>query len=83
MTFSSKEVCALTGVNYRRLDHWARSHIEGQKSFAGGPGSRRSWSWDDIVRVVEIRDAYKHAIETLERVGLDSAALFLRGNAGR
>lgn len=46
MTFTSRQVEALTGVTYRRLDHWCREGIVGERP--GGSGSKRRWTDNDV-----------------------------------
>lgn len=50
--FTSKEVIAITGVTYRRLDLWVRREIiRPSKRGANGKGSRRLFTFSDVVEV--------------------------------
>ena len=51
-TYSTVEVCRITGATYRQLDWWCRTgRIPGQPSGAAtGSGRRRRWTDDQITR---------------------------------
>lgn len=53
MTYSTTEVCRLTGATYRQLDYWARTgRIPGQPSGSViGSGNRRRWTQADVDEV--------------------------------
>lgn len=55
-TLTSAEVCELTGLSYRRLDHWTRSGRLTPIVAAEGPGSQRLYS---PAVVAEIRKLLK------------------------
>jgi DNA-binding transcriptional MerR regulator len=45
-------VCKIVGVTYRQLDYWARTGlVEPSIRKAGGSGTQRLYSFDDVVRV--------------------------------
>lgn len=45
-------VCKIVGVTYRQLDYWARTGlVEPSVRKAGGSGTQRLYSFDDVVRV--------------------------------
>lgn len=50
-SYSSFEVCELTGVTYRQLDQWARKGMAPALEPGDGQGSVRRWSADDVVYV--------------------------------
>ena len=65
-TYSSREVCLLTGLSYRQLDWWVRTgKIE--VSFNGTPGSGRPrrWTLAEVRRLQHMVTAYDEARETL------------------
>jgi hypothetical protein len=47
LTFGSKRAAELAGITYRQLDHWSTTGVIPRQS--GGPGSRRRWSFDEVV----------------------------------
>jgi DNA-binding transcriptional MerR regulator len=49
MSYGQKVVVALTGISYRRLDYWARTGIIKLFKAAAGKGSRREFSFKDLV----------------------------------
>ena len=50
--FSKKAVIALTGVSYKQLDHWAVTGlIRPSVKAAKGKGSRREYSFRDLVQI--------------------------------
>ena len=55
--FSTSAAAKITGVSVRMLDHWARSKLlppSGRE--ANGQGSRRSYTFQDLVSIRAIRD---------------------------
>ena len=54
--FSGPTVCRLTGVTYRQLDYWARTELVTPSiTPASGSGSKRSYSYGDLVEVKVIK----------------------------
>ena len=54
--FSAPQVCALAGVSYRHVDYWARSGLlEPSLQVAHGSGSRRRYSYRDVLQLKVIR----------------------------
>lgn len=50
--YRGPEVATVTGVSYRRLDHWtSRGLVAASIREADGPGSQRRYSAEDVVRV--------------------------------
>lgn len=49
--FSSDQVCRLTGVTYRQLDHWTRTGTISPAIDAQGSGSRRRWTQRHVCAV--------------------------------
>ncbi|SRR5216684_1959474 len=75
--FGSKVVLDLTGITYRQLDYWARTRLVGASiRQAAGPGSRRLYSFEDLVAlrvIARLLDAgvslqvVRRAVEYLQR----------------
>ncbi len=54
--FGGPNVCALVGISYRQLDHWARTGLlEPSLAPATGSGSRRLYSYGDLVELKVIK----------------------------
>ena len=54
--FSAPQVCVLAGVSYRQVDYWARSGLlEPSLQVARGSGSRRRYSYRDVLQLKVIR----------------------------
>ena len=54
--FSAPQVCVLVGVSYRQVDYWARSGLlEPSLQVAHGSGSRRRYSYRDVLQLKVIR----------------------------
>jgi predicted RNase H-like HicB family nuclease len=52
MAYNAKMACRITGITYRQLDHWDRSHfIKPSVSEASGYGSMRLYSFEDLVQL--------------------------------
>jgi DNA-binding transcriptional MerR regulator len=79
--YGRRDVLRITGVSYRQLDHWARREIVVPSvRGASGSGSRRLYSFRDIVAIRMLKrltDAgvsvqnLGRAVETLRRLGED------------
>ena len=51
MNFNSKTVAGITGLNFRQIDYWDRTHfIKPSVSEASGFGSVRLYSFNDLVQ---------------------------------
>ncbi len=54
--FSGPQVCSIVGITYRQLDHWARTDLlRPSLSDAKGSGSRRRYSYEDVLQVKVIK----------------------------
>ena len=54
--FGGKQVLAIVGISYRQLDHWARTDLlRPSLCDAKGSGSRRRYSYDDVVQLKVIK----------------------------
>jgi len=52
MYFNSKSVAGITGLSYRQIDYWDRSHlIKPSASEASGRGTSRLYSFNDLVQL--------------------------------
>jgi DNA-binding transcriptional MerR regulator len=90
--FGGPQVCSLVGITYRQLDYWARTDLlRPSISEARGSGSRRRYSYRDLVELKVIKrlldagvslQATRRAIQCLrDNLGVDlaSANLVLAG----
>ena len=61
--FSGRKTAEVVGISYRQLDYWARTDlIRPSLSDASGSGSRRSYSYNDLLELKTIKkllDAWK------------------------
>ena len=54
--FGGKQVLTIVGITYRQLDHWARTDLlRPSLCDAKGSGSRRRYSYDDVVQLKVIK----------------------------
>src|SRR6476469_4498971 len=54
--FRGPQVCAIVGITYRQLDYWARTDlVRPSISDAKGSGSRRAYSYTDLVQLKLIK----------------------------
>lgn len=66
--YSSKQTAEVVGISYRQLDHWARTDlVRPSLARATGSGSRRRYSYDDLVRLKVIKRLLDNGIR-LEKV---------------
>jgi DNA-binding transcriptional MerR regulator len=91
--FGGKQVLAIVGITYRQLDHWARTDLlRPSLCDAKGSGSRRRYSYDDVVQLKVIKklldggqslQAARKVIERLRVEGEDvgSAQLVIAGDS--
>ncbi len=54
--FSSKKTCDIVGITYRQLDYWARTELFRPTLEAKGSGSRRQYSFKDLVNLRVIKN---------------------------
>src|SRR5438270_6299711 len=63
--FYTTEVAPITGFSQRQLDYWAREGIIiPSYQQAAGPGSRRLYTLEDLVRLNFVRQLKKHRWST-------------------
>ncbi|HMS25577.1 MAG TPA: MerR family transcriptional regulator [Acidimicrobiia bacterium] len=53
--FSSPRTCEIVGITYRQLDYWARTGLFVPTEAASGSGSRRQYSFSDLVHLRVIK----------------------------
>ena len=53
--FSSKDTCRIVGISYRQLDYWATKGLFVPTEQASGSGSRRKYSYSDLVKLRVIK----------------------------
>lgn len=54
--YGGKTACSIVGITYRRLDYWARTDLlRPSLSDATGSGSRRRYSYSDVVALKVIK----------------------------
>lgn len=76
--FSGRRTAELVGCSYRQLDYWARTNlIRPSITDACGSGSRRQYSYDDLLDLALVRSLTDAGV-ALERV----RSLFERLDAG-
>lgn len=69
--YSSDEVCRLTGVSFRQLDHWANSDLISPSIRAtSGSGDPRRWSLPDVQTIRVIKRLVDAGV-SLERIRRD------------
>src|SRR3990172_4297290 len=78
MAFNSKTVCKLTGLTYRQIDHWDRSHfVKPSLKEASGYGSVRFYSFKDLVQL-KVAKALKDQGVSLQKIR--KAVTYLKKN---
>ncbi len=76
--FTTKQACQLTGITKRKLDHWTgKGLIVPSVSSADGRGSRRQYSYRDLIAIAAIRGFRAEGV-SLQKVG--KCVAFLRKN---
>lgn len=91
--FGGREVCAIVGITYRQLDHWARTDLlRPSLADATGSGSRRRYSFEDVVQLRVIKklldggqslQSARRVVDFLRDTGepVASANLVISGNS--
>lgn len=57
---SSTDICAVTDVTFRQLDHWATHGLPPSIAHARGSGTQRIWSLDDAI-ILQLMSAWSRA----------------------
>jgi DNA-binding transcriptional MerR regulator len=79
-SFSGKRAAEIVGITYRQLDYWARTDlVRPSVADAQGSGSRRQYSYRDLLELKVIKDLLDAGIK-LESVR--NVFSFLRENLG-
>lgn len=91
--FSGTKAASIVGISYRQLDYWARTDlVRPSLSDAAGSGSRRAYSYRDLLELRVIKslldagiklESVRHAFTYMrQHVGTDIAAahLVISGN---
>ena len=56
-SYTSKQTQEIAGITYRQLDYWARTGlVQPSVASASGSGSRRAYSYSDLLRLRIIKD---------------------------
>ena len=77
MTFGKKTVIALTGVSGRQVEHWATTGVVRPSIPAAGKGTRRGYSFKDLVA---LRVAKRLKDEGISLQKISKALAYLRKN---
>lgn len=56
---SSPEVCELSGLTYRQLDHWCRRGLIAPEVAADGSGTHRRWHPRVLIEIARLAAAIK------------------------
>lgn len=54
--FSAKNTAEIVGITYRQLDYWARTNLVVPNSPASGSGTRRSYSYKNLLELRAIKN---------------------------
>ena len=74
-------VCKIVGISYRQLDYWARTElVEPSMQKAGGSGTQRLYSFDDVVRLRVVKRLLDTGV-SLQKVRLAVDELRARGRS--
>jgi hypothetical protein len=65
-TYTSQEVCALSGITYRMLDYWCRTGRIAVKDDASGSGTRRRWTQAELDALILCADRTREANAVLD-----------------
>ncbi len=77
--YRAPTVCKIVGVTYRQLDYWARTGlVEPSMRKAGGSGTQRLYSFDDVVRIRLVKRLLDTGV-SLQKVRLAIEELQARG----
>ncbi len=91
--FGGKQVLTIVGITYRQLDHWARTDLlRPSLCDAKGSGSRRRYSYDDVVQLKVIKklldggQSLQAVRKVIDRLGVEgesvgSANLVIAGDS--
>ena len=78
--YNSKNVCKIIGLTYRQLDYYDRTHfVKPSISNAEGYGSRRMYSFDDLLKLKVIKKLLEAGV-SLQKIR--KAKKYLEENSG-
>ena len=63
-TVTTPQAAHILGMSFRTLDNWVRIGLVTCSQVAGGTGTRRAWTVDDVTRAAYIRALRKNGIST-------------------
>ena len=63
-TVTTPQAAHILGMSFRTLDNWVRIGLVTCSQVAGGTGTRRAWTVDDVTRVAFIRVLRKNGVST-------------------
>lgn len=66
-TYSGKKAAGIVGITYRQLDYWARTELVSPSIKAAGSGSRRQYSYEDLLRLKVVKELLDAGIK-LEKI---------------
>ena len=66
-TYSGKTAASIVGITYRQLDYWARTDLVTPSVEAAGSGSRRQYSYEDLLRLKVVKELLGTGIK-LEKI---------------
>lgn len=62
-SYTSKQAQEIAGITYRQLDYWARTDlVKPSVTSADGSGSRRAYSYGDLLRLRVIKDLLDNGV---------------------
>ncbi len=62
-SYTSKQAQQIAGITYRQLDYWARTDlVQPSVTSAVGSGSRRAYSYGDLLRLRVIKDLLDNGV---------------------
>lgn len=75
-SYLSTEVCKMTGVKYRILDHWIRVGVLRPEVREGsGPGSRREWSAEQVEQIDAMWQVHEYLADYVGSAGVSTEAM--------
>ena len=62
-SYTSRQAQEIAGITYRQLDYWARTNlVQPSVTSAEGSGSRRAYSYGDLLRLRVIKDLLDNGV---------------------
>jgi DNA-binding transcriptional MerR regulator len=68
VTYSTADVCAMTGATYRQVDYWARRGLIAGQDSGPGYGRCRIWTREQVSTVVRLVEASKRRTRWAEPI---------------